>query len=46
MRGLALYLSILGFVVCYSTYQLGYNRGSFDACFPAQQAPVVQRLVL
>jgi hypothetical protein len=46
MRGLAIYLCALGAVIGYSLYQLGYYQGSFDALFPTQQAPVMQRLVL
>jgi len=46
MRGIAFYLFAFAAVVGYSLYQLGYYQGSFDALFPAQQAPVMQRLVL
>lgn len=46
MKGIAFYLFALGAVVGYSLYQLGYYQGSFDALFPMEQAPFMQRLVL
>lgn len=46
MKGLAFYLCAFAAVIGYSLYQLGYYQGSFDALFQAQQAPVMQRLVL
>jgi|GEM_PF-3659113 len=46
MKGIAFYLFALGEVVAYLLYQLGYYQGSFDALFPMEPAPVMQRLVL